>query len=70
MPNLSLLGWYGEPMHIVNRKFLIENNLFELENVALADVDWTPRLEKAIRTYNYVPKALYMYQGWDTKVRC
>ena len=61
-PNLSLLGWYGEPMHIVNRKFLIDNNLFELENVALADKDWTPRLEKAIRTYNYVPKALYMYQ--------
>lgn len=61
-PFISRLSWYGEPMHIVNRKFIIDNNLFELENVALCDVDWSPRVENTAKTYTFVPKRLYMFQ--------
>ena len=61
-PNTSLIGMNGEPLHVVNRKFVLENDLFELENVAFADVDWVKRLEACVKTYAYVPKALYMFQ--------
>ena len=61
-PFISKLGWYGEPMHIVNRKFILENNLFELENKAICDVDWSPRVEKIASSHTFVPKKLYMFQ--------
>lgn len=61
-PFISRLGWYGEPMHIVKRKFILENNLFELENKAICDVDWSPRVENLAKTYGYVSKKLYMFQ--------
>jgi glycosyltransferase involved in cell wall biosynthesis len=61
-PFISKLGWFGEPMHIVNRNFILENNLFEIENKAICDVDWSPRVENAAETYAYVPKKLYMFQ--------
>lgn len=61
-PNTSKIGMNGEPMHICKREFLIKNNLFEMENVAFADVDWVKRLEACVNTYTYVPKALYMFQ--------
>lgn len=61
-PFISRLGWYGEPMHIVRREFILENNLFELENKAICDVDWSPRVENLAKTYGYVPKKLYMFQ--------
>lgn len=62
IPFISKLGWYGEPMHIVNRNFILKNGLFELENKAICDVDWSPRVESLASTYTYVPKKLYMFQ--------
>ena len=61
-PYSTKYGWNGEPMHVVNREFILKNNLYEKEYVAFADVDWTNRVEQCIKTYTYVPKALYMYQ--------
>lgn len=61
-PYISKLGWNGEPMHSVNRQFILNNNLFEKEHIAFADVDWSPRVEQAAKTYTYVPKELYMFQ--------
>lgn len=62
IPFISKLNWYGEPMHVVNREFILKNNLFEIENKAICDVDWSPRVENAAKTYTYVPKKLYMFQ--------
>lgn len=61
-PNISKYQWNGEALHVVNRKFILENKLFELENVPIADRDWTLRLEKCIKTFTFVPKILYNYQ--------
>lgn len=61
-PNISKYNWNGEAMHILKRQFILENNLFELENVPIADRDWTLRLEALKPTYTYVSKALYNYQ--------
>ena len=63
VPYYTKLGWNGEPFHIVNRKFILDNNLFEKENVVFADVDWSTRVENTIKTYTYVPKALYQFQS-------
>ena len=62
VPFISKLGWFGEPMHIVNREFILKNNLFELENRAFCDTDWSPRVESAAKTYSFVPKMLYKFQ--------
>lgn len=62
VPFISKLGWFGESMHIVNREFILKNNLFELENKAICDTDWSPRVENSAKTYAYVPKKLYMFQ--------
>lgn len=61
-PYFSKLMCFGEPMHIVNRQFILDNNLFEIEHLAICDVDWTMRLEALIRTYTYVKKPLYYWQ--------
>lgn len=62
-PNISQFNWNGEAMHIVKRQFILDNNLFELENVPIADRDWTLRLEALKPTYTFAPnKALYNYQ--------
>lgn len=61
-PNISKFNWNGEALHIVNRQFILDNNLFELENVPIADRDWTLRLEALKPTYTFVPKILYNYQ--------
>lgn len=60
--NISIFGWNGEPLHVVKRSVWIDNNLFELEHVAFADVEWVKHLESVVKTYSYVPKALYMFQ--------
>ena len=60
--NISIFGWNGEPLHVVKRGLWLDNNLFELEHVAFADVEWVKRLEHCVKTYSYVPKALYMFQ--------
>lgn len=61
-PNTTEFGWNGEPLHIVRRQFVLDNNLFEKEYIAYADLDWSKRVEISIRSYAYVPKALYMFQ--------
>lgn len=61
-PYFSKLMCYGEPMHVVNRQFILDNNLFEIEHLSICDVDWCTRLEQCIKTYTYVPKALYNWQ--------
>lgn len=68
-PYYTKLGWNGEPLHIVNRKFILKNNLFEEENVVFADIDWAKRVEECIESYTYVPKPLYQYQtGLDSSL--
>ena len=61
-PFISKWGWNGEPMHIVNRQFIIDNNLFEEENKAFADIKWANEVETKAKTYTYVSKQLYMFQ--------
>ena len=62
-PNISKFNWNGEAMHIVKKQFILDNDLFELENVPIADRDWTLRLEALKPSYTFVPnKALYNYQ--------
>ncbi len=61
-PNISQYNWNGESLHVVKRQFILDNNLFELENVPIADRDWTLRLEALKPTYTFVPKILYNYQ--------
>lgn len=61
-PNFSKIMCYGEPMHIVNRQFILDNDLFEIEHLSICDVDWCMRLEKTIKSFSFVPKALYNWQ--------
>lgn len=61
-PNFSKMMCFGEPMHVVNRQFILDNDLFEIEHLAICDVDWCMRLEQAIKTYTYVGKPLYNWQ--------
>jgi glycosyltransferase involved in cell wall biosynthesis len=61
-PNISKYNWNGEAMHVVRRQFILDNNLFEIENVPIADKDWSERVEKVIKSFSFVPKALYNYQ--------
>jgi glycosyltransferase involved in cell wall biosynthesis len=61
-PNFSKIMCFGEPMHIVNRQFILDNDLFEIEHLTICDVDWCMRLEQAIKTYAYVGKPLYNWQ--------
>lgn len=61
-PNISKLGWNGEPMHVVNRQFILDNDLFEEENVVFADINWTKKVEEKIKSYSYVGKALYQFR--------
>ena len=69
VPYLSKLGWNGEAMHIVNRKFIIDNNLFEEEHVVFADIKWAKEVEEKAKTYTYVPKSLYQFQtGLNTSL--
>ena len=58
-PYYTKLGWNGEPLHIVNRKFIIDNNLYEIENAIYVDIDWSTRVENTQKSYTYVPKTLY-----------
>ena len=59
-PYYTKLGWNGEPLHIVRREFIIENNLFEEENVIYADIKWSKEVENKMKSYTYIPKALYI----------
>lgn len=59
-PYYTKLGWNGEPLHIVKRKFIIDNNLFEEENVIFADIKWSKEVENKMKSYTYIPKALYV----------
>ena len=61
-PYFSKKMLFGEPMHVVNRQFILDNDLFEIEHLAICDVDWCMRLEAKINTYTYVPKPLYYWQ--------
>lgn len=61
-PYYTKLGWNGEPFHIVRRQFVLDNNLFEKEHVAFADIDWAKRVEESIKSYTYVPLPLYNFQ--------
>lgn len=68
-PYYTKLGWNGEPLHIVNRKFIIDNNLYEQENVVFADIEWSKNVEKKIKSYTYVPLPLYqIHTGLDTSL--
>jgi len=68
-PYYTKLGWNGEPLHIVNRQFILDNNLFEEENIIFADINWSKKVENTIKTYTYVPKALYQIEtGLDTSL--
>ena len=58
-PYYTKLGWNGEPLHIVNRNFILKNNLFEEENIIFADIEWAKKVEQAAHTYTYVPLSLY-----------
>lgn len=65
----STRSMYGEPMHIVSRKFIIDNELYEPEDVVLADAIWSPKVEKMCNSYFYVPEKLYFYQnGYDNSL--
>ena len=61
-PYITQYGWNGEPMHIVRRKFIIENNLYEEEHKVFADIDWSVKVEREAKSYGYVSKALYQFQ--------
>lgn len=61
-PYFSKMMCYGEPMHVVNRQFILDNDLFEIEHLPICDVDWTMRLEALIKTFTYVGKPLYNWQ--------
>lgn len=64
-PYISKLSWNGEPLHVVRRQFILDNNLFEEENIIYADIKWAKRVEEAQKSFAYVSKALYQY---DTAV--
>lgn len=68
-PHYTKYGWNGEPLHIVRRDFIINNNLYEEENIIFADIKWAKQVEDKMKTYTYVPKALYQYQtGLETSL--
>ena len=69
VPFFTKMGWNGEPFHVVNRNFILENNLFEEENVVFADIKWATRVEHNAKTYTFVPKPLYQFQtGLETSL--
>lgn len=61
-PYITQFGWNGEPLHVVRRGFIVENNLYEQENVTFADIDWSVRVENQAKSFGYVGKALYQFQ--------
>lgn len=61
-PYISKLGWHGEPMHVVKKDFIVNNNLYEEENVVFADIEWSIKVEEKAKSYGYVSKALYIFQ--------
>ena len=61
-PYYTKLGWNGEPLHVVKRQFIIENNIYEEEHVVFADINFSKKVETLMRSYTYVPKALYCFQ--------
>ena len=68
-PYYTKYGWNGEPFHIVKRQFILDNNLFEEENVVFADIEWAKQVENTAKSYTYVPKPLYQFQtGLDTSL--
>lgn len=68
-PYYTRLGWNGEPLHIVKRQFIIDNNLFEQENVVFADIEWSKKVEETQKSYTYVPLPLYqIHTGLDTSL--
>ena len=68
-PHYTKYGWNGEPFHIVKRQFIIDNDLFEEENVVFADINWAKRVEETAKTYTYVSKPLYQFQtGLDSSL--
>ena len=68
-PYYTNLGWNGEPLHIVKRQFILDNDLFEQENVVFADIDWSTRVEQLQKSYTYVPLPLYqIHTGLDTSL--
>ena len=67
VPFYTRLGWNGEPFHIVNRKFILDNKIFEQEHVVFADIEWATRVEGLAKTYTYVPKALYNFQSGNPR---
>jgi len=68
-PYYTELGWNGEPLHIVRRQFIIDNNLYEEENIVFADIEWSKKVETLMKTYTYVPKILYFFQtGLETSL--
>lgn len=62
VPYYTKLGWNGEPLHVVRRDFIIENNLYEQEGVVFADIEWAKKVEEKAKSYGYVSKALYRFQ--------
>ena len=67
IPFYTKIGWNGEPFHIVNRQFILSNNLFEKEHVVFADIDWSTRVENLAKAYTYVPRALYQFQSGNPR---
>lgn len=68
-PHYAELGWNGEPFHIVKRQFILDNSLFEEENVVFADIKWAKQVENTAKSYTYVAKPLYQFQtGLDTSL--
>ena len=61
-PYYTQLGWNGEPFHIVRRQFILDNNLFEEENIVFADINWSRSVEDKMKSYTYVPLPLYNFQ--------
>lgn len=61
-PYITKYGWNGEPMHVVRREFIIENGLYEEENKAFADIEWSKIVESNAKSYAYVSKPLYQFQ--------
>lgn len=64
-PYISKLDYNGEPLHVCKRQFIIDNDLWEEENIVYADVKWAKRVESAQKSFTYVSKPLYQY---DTNV--
>ena len=61
-PYITKFGWNGEPMHVVKRNFILDNDLYEEENIVFADINWSTKVEEKQKSYGYVNKALYIFQ--------